>query len=141
MYTIYTKELMLDYILHVEGKSLRQCAKEIGIDLTTSFEWRHRILTALRSFDDNVNFFGIMELEELLMKYSEKGRRYKTKEEYLIAQEKKQHNVAVLAMKDRSGNMLFNLICFDKIKKVKIEKILRIKYLQVARYVEKIGRI
>ncbi|HOB27294.1 MAG TPA: transposase, partial [Bacteroidales bacterium] len=57
----------------------------------------------------------------------EKGRRYKTKEEYLIAQEKKQHNVAVLAMKDRSGNMLFNLICFDKIKKVKIEKILRKK--------------
>ena len=128
VYNLHKKELMLDYILcMLEGKSLRQCAKEIGIDLTTSFEWRHRILTALRSFDDNVNFFGIMELEELLMKYSEKGRRYKSKEEYLIAQEKKQHNVAVLAMKDRSGNMLFNLICFDKVKKTQLEKILRNK--------------
>ncbi len=128
VYNMHKKELMLDYILcMLEGKSLRKCAKEIGINLTTSFEWRHRILTALRSFDDNVNFFGIMELEELLMKYSEKGRRYKTKEEYLIAQEKKQHKVAVLAMKDRSGNMLFNLTGFDRVKKVKLEEILRNK--------------
>jgi len=55
--------------------SLRECARIVHISLTTSFFWRHRILCALQSFEDNVNFFGVVELEELLMNYSEKGKR------------------------------------------------------------------
>ncbi len=128
VYYLHKKELMLDYIrLMLEGKTLRQCSKELHISLPTSFEWRHRILSALRSFENNVNFFGIMEIDELLMKYSEKGHRYKTVEEYLMAQELKQHNVAVLSMIDRSGNMLCQLTGLDNVKKDQIEKILGTK--------------
>ncbi|MBK6934908.1 MAG: IS1 family transposase [Bacteroidales bacterium] len=73
VYRIQKKEKMLDYIrCMLEGKTLRVCAKEVGISLPTSFSWRHRILAALRNFEANVNFFGIVEVEELLMNYSEK---------------------------------------------------------------------
>jgi len=125
VYYLHKKELMLDYIrLMLEGKTLRQCSKELRISLPTSFEWRHRILSALRSFENNVNFFGIMEIDELKLKYSEKGRRYKTLEEYLLAQELKTHNVAVLSMIDRSGNMLCKLTGLDNVKRDQIDKIL-----------------
>ena len=64
VYYLHKKELMLDYIrLMLEGKTLRQCSKELRISLSTSFEWRHRILCALRSFEYIVNFFGILELD------------------------------------------------------------------------------
>ena len=72
------KEKMIDYIrCMVAGKSLRACAKEDGISQPTSFAWRHKILAALLSFEDNINFFGVEEMDELLKDYSVKGRIYK----------------------------------------------------------------
>ncbi|MGB4383126.1 MAG: hypothetical protein WBI87_07665, partial [Bacteroidales bacterium] len=118
VYRIQKKEKMLDYIrCMLEGKTLRACAKEVGISLPTSFAWRHRILAALRNFEDNVNFFGIVEVEELLMNYSEKGRRYRNEAELAEAREKKKKKVAVIASKDRTGNMLFKQLGLGKIKR------------------------
>ena len=67
MYGVHEKDKMLEYIKCMSaGMSLRECAKIVHISLTTSFFWRHRILCAMQSFEDNVNFFGVVELEELL---------------------------------------------------------------------------
>ncbi|MBK6933820.1 MAG: hypothetical protein IPH17_01670 [Bacteroidales bacterium] len=118
---------MLDYIrCMLEGKTLRACAAEVGISLPTSFAWRHRIISALRTFENNIDFYGIIEFEQLLMKYSEKGRKYKI-EKNTRKLRKKQRKVAVMATKDRSGNMLFNLTGFDKVKRAQIERILNTK--------------
>ncbi|MDI3546195.1 MAG: hypothetical protein PWP68_1612, partial [Rikenellaceae bacterium] len=87
--------------------SLRECARIVHISLTTSFFWRHRILCALQSFEDNINFFGIVELEELLMNYSEKGKKKREKIDIKKPKKKKPTKVAVLAATDRSGNILF----------------------------------
>ena len=128
VYRLKKKEKMLDYIrCMLEGKTLRACAAEVGISLPTSFAWRHRIISALRTFENNIDFYGIIEFEQLLMKYSEKGRKYKNREEYEEAKKKKQRKVAVMATKDRSGNMLFNLTGFDKVKRAQIEQILNTK--------------
>jgi transposase-like protein len=52
VYNLHKKELMLDYILcMLEGKSLRQCAKEIGIDLTTSYEDTYEACSGMDSLD------------------------------------------------------------------------------------------
>ena len=48
----------------------------------------------LRSLLDTVNFFGIVELEELLMNYSEKGKKKRDKKE-LKAKEKKPIKVGI----------------------------------------------
>ena len=108
MYGIHEKGKMLEYIKCMSaGMSLRECARIARISLTTSFFWRHRILSALQSFEDNVNFFGVVELEELLMNYSEKGKKKRDKKEVKKLKKKKPTKVAVLAATDRSGNILF----------------------------------
>ena len=128
VYKIQKREKMLGYIrCMLEDKTLQQCADEVGISLPTSFAWRHRILAALRSFDNNVNFFGIIELKQLLMEYSEKGRRKRNAIDKLIAKIRRLQKVAVLATQDRSGNMLFNVVGFQKVRQAHIEKILTTK--------------
>jgi len=100
--------LLMDYIkCMLEGKSLRACAKEVGISLPTSFKWRHKILSAIQGLEGGINFSGITEADELLMQYSEKGRRYKNLEEKERAMNTVHPNVAVLVMTDREGNLLF----------------------------------
>jgi transposase-like protein len=108
MYGVHEKGKMLEYIKCMSaGMSLRECARNVHISLTTSFFWRHRILCAMQSFEDNVNFFGVVELEELLMNYSEKGKKKRDKKEVKKLKKKKPTKVAVLAATDRSGNILF----------------------------------
>jgi len=91
----------------LEGKSLRACAREVGISLPTSFKWRHKILAAIQGLEGGINFSGITETDELLMEYSEKGRKFKTLEEKEQAMKTVHPNVAVLVMTDREGNLLF----------------------------------
>ncbi|MDN5356021.1 MAG: hypothetical protein PWQ43_963, partial [Rikenellaceae bacterium] len=115
MYGVHEKGKMLEYIKCMSaGMSLRECARIAHISLTTSFFWRHRILCAMQSFEDNVNFFGIVELEELLMNYSEKGKKKRDKKDIKKLTKKKPTKVAVLAATDRSGNILFKKLEEDK---------------------------
>jgi DNA-directed RNA polymerase subunit RPC12/RpoP len=128
VYRLQKKEKMLDYIrCMVAGKSLRACAKEVGISLPTSFAWRHKILAALQSFEDNINFFGVVEMDELLMDYSEKGRIYKNAEELKRARKQKPKKVAVLAATDRAGNLLFKKFESKKLSSEQIEQFLKAK--------------
>ena len=118
--------LLMDYIkCMLEGKSLRACAREVGISLPTSFTWRHKILAALKNFDKNVNFFGIVEIDELLMDYSEKGRQYSSVKEMKRAMRKKPKKVAVIVATDRSGNILFRNTESNRAKQEDIEKFLK----------------
>ena len=81
--------------------------QEVGISLPTSFKWRHKILSAIRGLEGGISFSGITEADELLMQYSEKGRKYKTLEEKEQAMNTVHPNVAVLVMTDRK------VICFS----------------------------
>ena len=117
---------MLDYMrCMLEGKSLRACADEVGICLKTSFRWRHRILAALRSLEGGISFSGIVEADELLMQYSEKGRKYKDIEEYEKAKKKRHPKVAVLVVTDREGNLLFKHAGDKKVKNEKLKEELK----------------
>ena len=119
---------MLDYIrFMLEGKTIRVSAKAVGISLPTSITWRHRILEAMRNFEANVNFFGIVEVDVLLMNYSEKGWRYRNEEELAEAREKKKKKVAVIASKHRTCNTLFKQLGLGKIKREQIEQLLNKK--------------
>jgi len=108
VYHMHKYPLMLDYLkCMLECKSLRACAREVGISLPTSFRWRHKILSAIQGLEGGISFSGITEADELLMQYSEKGRRYKSLEEKEQAMNTVHPNVAVLVMTDREGNLLF----------------------------------
>jgi len=118
--------LLVDYIkCMLEGKSLRACAKEVGISLPTSFRWRHKILAAIQGLEKGINFSGITEADELLLQYSEKGRRYKTLEEKEQAIKTVHPNVAVLVMTDREGNLLFKHLGENKVQNCQIKEELK----------------
>jgi|CZCB01.1.fsa_nt_gi transposase-like protein len=126
MFGVHEKGKMLEYIKCMSaGMSLRECARIVNISLTTSFFWRHRILCALQSFEDNVNFFGVVELEELLMNYSEKGKKRRDKKELKKLKKKKPEKVAIIAATDRSGNILFKKLEDNRIQAEHISDFLK----------------
>jgi transposase-like protein len=126
VYRMRKYPLMLDYMrCMLDGKSLRACASEVGICLKTSFQWRHKILAALRSFEGGISFSGIVEADELLMSYSEKGRKFKSLEEYERARKKKHPKVAVLVVTDREGNLLFKQVGEKKVKNEQLKEELK----------------
>jgi len=59
----------------IAGKSLRECARIAQISLPTSFKWRHRILAALESAQNQTILKGIVESDDLFITYSQKGER------------------------------------------------------------------
>ena len=126
VYHLHKYPLILDYLkCMLEGKSLRACASEVGISLPTSFRWRHKILAAIQGLEGGINFSGITEADELLLQYSEKGRRYKTLEEKEQAMKTVHPNVAVLVMTDREGNLLFKHTGENKVQNSQIKEELK----------------
>ena len=126
VYHLHKYPLILDYLkCMLEGKSLRTCASEVGISLPTSFRWRHKILSAIQGLEGGINFSGITEADELLLQYSEKGRRYKSPEEKEQAMKTVHPNVAVLVMTDREGNLLFKHTGENKVQNSQIKEELK----------------
>ena len=126
VYHLHKYPLILDYLkCMLEGKSLRACASEVGISLPTSFRWRHKILSAIQGLEGGINFSGITEADELLLQYSEKGRRYKTLEEKEQAMKIVHPNVAVLVMTDREGNLLFKNTGENRVQNSQIKEELK----------------
>ena len=126
VYHLHKYPLILDYLkCMLEGKSLRACAREVGISLPTSFRWRHKILSAIQGLEGGITFSGITEADELLMQYSEKGRRYKSPEEKEQAMKTVHPNVAVLVMTDREGNLLFKHTGENKVQNSQIKEELK----------------
>ncbi len=126
VYHLHKYPLILDYLkCMLEGKSLRTCASEVGISLPTSFRWRHKILSAIQGLEGGINFSGITEADELLLQYSEKGRRYKSPEEKEQAMKTIHPNVAVLVMTDREGNLLFKHTGENKVQNSQIKEELK----------------
>jgi len=58
----------------VDGLSLRKAAKRVGIDLTTSFDWRHRLLK-LPAKAKPARLQGVVEADETYFLESKKGKR------------------------------------------------------------------
>ena len=58
----------------IEGKTLRESAKACGIDLKTSFRWHPRFLEA-PALLKALSLQGIVEADETLFSYSEKGNK------------------------------------------------------------------
>ena len=68
-------KLLKVYLYHMlMGLSIKKCAEQVGICIQTSFDWRHKILSA---FDQAVpeGFQGIVESDDIFFLESNKGSR------------------------------------------------------------------
>ncbi|MDP4090201.1 MAG: IS1595 family transposase [Bacillota bacterium] len=75
-----SKKTVQQWLLYMEcmakGMSIRKSAVVVGINIKTSFYWRHKILNALKSeMKDNLS--GVVEIDETGLPESFKGNRSK----------------------------------------------------------------
>ncbi|MDP4091314.1 MAG: IS1595 family transposase [Bacillota bacterium] len=78
-----SKKTVQQWLLYMEcmakGMSIRKSAAVVGINMKTSFYWRHKILNALKlEFKDNLS--GIVEIDETAISESFKGNHSKDEE-------------------------------------------------------------
>lgn len=61
-------------VLMRQGRTLRECAQQLELHVSTAFRWRHAVLTPMRIADPAV-LTGTVELKEILFAHSRKGSR------------------------------------------------------------------
>lgn len=126
-YNLQKREKVSHY-LHclLSGMSIKKTAKEVGIAIQTSFDWRHKLLTAFSSVAPK-GFEGIVESDDLFFPYSEKGKRdldrpARKRGEKASKAGISNEKVAVIATCDRSGNKDFKVATRGRISKGDIQK-------------------
>ncbi len=98
----------------LESKVLRVCARECGVNLKTSFRWRHRFLELPTTLNAS-GLEGIIEADETLFPYSEKGTKKLTRKPRMRGMKaskrgrSKEDWVPVLTVRDR-GKHTFEAI-------------------------------
>ncbi|MGI6132128.1 MAG: transposase-like zinc-binding domain-containing protein, partial [Bacillota bacterium] len=76
LHRIRRRDLWLDFCLcMVEGFSVRETARILGICKNTAFAWRHRVIAALASADSQTVCEGIVEVAQWPLIRSFKGSR------------------------------------------------------------------
>jgi transposase-like protein len=129
-------EHMKIYMKHfIAGKSLRECAKQAEISLPTSFKWRHRILAALESSQNQVVLKGIIESDDMFFTYSQKGQhdldREPRKRGKGMFEPKKRgisdEKVAVIVSQDRKGSKHLKVATRGRVSTEDLEKVLKDK--------------
>lgn len=113
----------------LSGYSIRKSAKETGISIQTSFDWRHKLLTSFSSVSVE-EFEGIVESDDLFFAYSEKGnrnldRKPKQRGEKASKAGISDEKVAVIATCDRSGNKDFKVATRGRISKKDLDTLLK----------------
>lgn len=130
------KELLKVYIPHMlEGYSLDKCAELTGISKQTSFDWRHKILSALGKFQKDQMLSGICESDDVFIEFSEKGsqnlkRTPKKRGKSVFVKKKRginQDKVAILISCDRKGNKHLQVATRGRISAQDINTILKDK--------------
>lgn len=123
------KDLWLSYLrCMLSGYSLRKSARETGISLQTSFNWRHKVLQAFKTRSPE-GFSGICESDDIFFLESDKGNRHLNRKARRRGGKASQagisnEQVAVIASCDRSGRKDFQVVGKGRICKRDIERVL-----------------
>lgn len=116
-FLLYKEEILKGY------SSLKDISNRIGISIQTSFDWRHKILGGLKN--DDTNFSGIAELDDLWFLYSQKGRKglkYSRKRGGSKRRGDNNFQAKVLATLDRKSHLDLSLVRIGRLKKTDIER-------------------
>jgi len=128
-YNIKKKDKVNRYLYCLlSGHSIRKSARETGISVQTSFDWRHKLLAAFATVSPE-GFHGITESDDLFFAHSEKGVRNLSRPARKRGGKAKKagisdEKVAVVATCDRSGNKDFKVATRGRISKKDLDRLL-----------------
>lgn len=118
----------------VEGYSIRKSAKESGICIQTSFDWRHKILASLNSLVP-ATLSGVVECDELELSINNKGDRdllrpaRKRSTDFSRNDSEEVSVVQVVTAVERNGEKLMKVVESKRLTQDEIEKALDGKIL------------
>lgn len=99
----------------LKGITLADTAKEIGVSVTTSFAWRHKILKTLSKFNNDAKLSEMIELDSIYFPINLKGikkdkmPRHSKKRTSSAFRGISHHKVCVTTATDSNDNMLFQI--------------------------------
>lgn len=102
---------------------VRKIAEKVGISIQTAFDWRHKILSGLKSDDEN--FDGITEVDDIWFTYNQKGRKgldYSRKRGGSKRAGDNDFQAKLLITSDRNSNTDLSLVRIGRIKKSDLQR-------------------
>lgn len=94
-----------------DSLSVRKTAKKLEISVSTAFRWRHRLLSGLKKYRQKVDLSGLVEMDETMFRYSEKGSRHLSR--------KPRKRGGDNHVKGRSKNQVYAVIARDRTNKTR----------------------
>lgn len=91
----------------VRGDSIRKAAVIVGISVTTSFSWRHKLLNGLARLS-SPKMKNVKEILELQIPYSHKGQRTK------VTEIQRKSKVSAVFVCDRTGKLDSDSIAYSQ---------------------------
>lgn len=103
-------EQFQEYLLMVvESVTIRKAAKEIGVNVKTIFDWRHKLLSSLEVLNGTGFSKGIVECDDKQLDINEKGRKdigrkaYKRPSDRNTKRGVSNDKVSIMVATDRNG--------------------------------------
>jgi transposase-like protein len=121
-------ELFSKYLYHMlMGYSIKKCAQQTGICIQTSFDWRHKVLSAFEQSCPE-GFEGIAESDDIFFLESNKGsreldRKPRKRGNKATKRGISNEQIAVVVTCDRTDNKELRVITRGRISKKDLEKV------------------
>lgn len=131
LYDIKLKSKWQSYITCMEkGMPIKRIAKELGISIQTSFDWRHKILSSLDQFTPGV-LTDEIECDELELAMNEKGNRNLSRKPRKRSSDFKRNQgkgkittIQVVTAVSRNGQKILKAVESKRLNKKEIAKVL-----------------
>ena len=107
----------------IMGLSIRKSAKIVGINIATSFFWRHKILDCISSFLGTGHVDGLIEADEVFFAESFKGIKTinMPRESHKRGISKEQ--ICIATALDRQGNLIIEPLCKGRMTYKELENL------------------
>ena len=127
-YNIKKKEELKRYLYQMlQGHSIRRCASECGISIQTSFNWRHKVLSAFEHLQAS-EYSGIVESDEMYVRESQKGSRKMDRSSRKRGGGAKKgiskDQIAIVVTCDRQGHKGMSVVGKGRITKTDVKQVL-----------------
>ena len=132
LYNIQLKDKWQSYLgMMDKNYSIKKIAKELGISIQTSFDWRHKILSSLEQFIPK-ELSDTVECDELEFSKSNKGEHNLNRKPRKRANDFKRNEnkgeistvQVITAVERNSGNKFFKVVETKRLNKEQISKVL-----------------
>lgn len=114
----------------INGYSIRKSADIVGINIATSFYWRHKILDCIRAFFGVGSVEGIVEADEVFFAESYKGtkpskmpRKSRKRGKQVKKRGISNEQVCIATAIDRQGNLIMELLCKGRMTHNELERL------------------